>query len=248
MLIFLGTAALVGSLGYAFYLPYFQIQQIEIRSAEIIPAAEVESAIRREITGQEWLILPRDNFFLVSSDRLERAVREQFSSVETVSVGRHFPNRLTVEVRERMLWGLYCRRENLASPPDSCLYLDTHGIAYEDVSDIQGWLLPVVYAPEAKVLGEEVASPAAIEFYEGAKRSLRGVGAEMLWVSFSTSSPVEARLGLAEGWSILVTASRPVEEWTRVLAVVLEKEISNRRSELEYVDLRFGNKVFFKYK
>ena len=246
--IVLGLAGLAISFGYAFYLPYFRIQQIEIHSAEIIPAAEVEAVIRREITGREWLILPRDNFFLISGEGLEHVIRDRFSQIETVSVGRRFPNRLTVEIRERILWGIYCRRENLAAPPDSCLYLDTHGVAYEDLSDIQGWLLPVVYAAGTKVIGEEAVSPSAIEFYESAEGSLRGVGAEMLWVSFSTSSPAEMRLGLAEGWNILVTASRPVEEWTKVLAVVLEKEVAGRRSELEYVDLRFGNRVFYKYR
>ena len=236
------------SLWYVMALPYFRISSIAVTATELIPVSEVETAARSAMAGQRWQIIPADNFFLVSPAALQNQLKHIFPQATAITVKKEFPNRLTITLQERRLWGIYCERENLLAPPRSCLYVDTRGWSYETISALEGWLLPVMYGPGPKAVGEEVASPTIITFYENARRTLGGLGSTLVWLAMSTSTPADVRLGVSQGWSLWVTLSRPPEEWAKVLAVVLEKDIAGRRSELDYIDLRFGNKVFYKYR
>ena len=51
-----------------------------------------------------------------------------------------------------------------------------------------------------------------------------------------------------EGWSVIVTRAKEPELWLPVLRTLLTEEIKGRRNQLEYLDLRFGNKVFYKFR
>ena len=112
----------------------------------------------------------------------------------------------------------------------------------------EGWLLPIIYSPEPATLGQAASRPEMLEFYDQAQKAASAISGQILAMRLSTSTPDDVRLELAEGWQIWVTATRPTSEWLPVLVTVLEKDVGPRRSELEYVDLRFGNKVFYKYR
>lgn len=244
----LGSAAIAGGLVYLARLPYLRVGPIEIRGAMTLPPQRIEAEIRQELAGPVFRFLPRDNFFLVSAESIERRLRGRFPQIETVNVGKRFPNRLIVAVGERQLWGVYCERPDETKPPRTCFYLDTHGVAYSEVAAVEGWLLPVIYAPVLDGDGGTAVAPATLEFYSRAREALAVIDAHLLAATVSTSTPDDIRLSLAEGWELWVSTNRPVGEWLTVLRTVLEKEISDRRGELEYVDLRFGNKVFYKYR
>ncbi|MBN1779490.1 MAG: FtsQ-type POTRA domain-containing protein, partial [Candidatus Buchananbacteria bacterium] len=47
------------------------------------------------------------------------------------------------------------------------------------------------------------------------------------------------------GWLIYFTATEPVDLQVKELITILQKEITNRNN-LEYIDLRFGDKIFYK--
>lgn len=244
---FLFIAILIAGLWYIVNLPYFRVDQIEITGTRLLIPFEIESAARKNISGVWWRVIPRDNFFFVSSRRMADGLRQKFLQVSEISVDKKFPDKLIVTVRERTLWGVYCERP-APSPRSPCFYLDAHGAAYEALAEFEGWLLPVIYSPEPASLGKEAALPAMLKFYSEAETALRAVSGHILFLNISTTTPDDVRLGLAENWELWVTASRPIAEWLEVLKTVLEKDIGERRPELEYMDLRFGNKVFYKFK
>ncbi|MBI2052756.1 MAG: hypothetical protein HYT34_00740 [Candidatus Ryanbacteria bacterium] len=55
------------------------------------------------------------------------------------------------------------------------------------------------------------------------------------------------RLKTRAGWEILLLENVNAEDAYKNLKVTLG-EIKNKVSSLEYIDLRFGNKVFYKFK
>ena len=242
-------AALGGGLWYVANLPYLAVDRLEVRGARLLLPSEIEAAVRESIAGRgRWGFIPRSNFFAVSGEAIEKRLGERFSSIEHVDVGRRFPDRLVIEVKERTLWGVYCSRGDTDEPPRSCAYLDTSGTAYEELSQFQGWLLPVIFGSGSVVLGTAPIPPATLAFFGQARAALAAVGGELLAVRLSTSTPADARLELAEGWELWVNVTRPTSEWSSALEAVLEQEIGARRPLLEYVDLRLGNKVFYKYR
>ncbi len=250
--VLLASAALgflAGGLWYVANLPYLAVDRLEVRGASLLSPSEIETAVRESIAGRgRWGFIPRSNFFAVSGKAIEKRLGERFPSLEHIDVGRRFPDRLVIEIKERTLWGVYCSRGDTDDAPRSCAYLDTSGTAYEELSQFQGWLLPVVFGSGSVALGTAPISPATLAFFGQARAALAAVGGDLLALRLSTSSAADARLELAEGWELWVSTDRPIAEWSGVLETVLEQEIGARRPLLEYVDLRLGNKVFYKYR
>ena len=260
--------AMAGGAAYVMTLPALRLERLEIKGADLVSPAAIEAKAREVIRGEVWGFIPRDNFFFVSSELIERELRRYFPQLEKVNAAKRFPNRLMIKIEERQLWGIYCERQDStrlrpsfakatpgeqssggqAEPPSSCFYLDTNGTAYEALAAFEGWLLPVIYSPAPPTLGQEAARPEMLEFYGQAQKAASSINGQILTMTMSTTTPADVRLQLAEGWELWVTAERPTAEWLGVIKSVLEKEIGGRRSELDYVDLRFGNKVFYKYK
>ncbi len=241
----LGILGLGIGVWYVAGLPALSVNQIEVSGTTAVPIEGIRQATAELISGKLWLLLPRNNFFVVSGKRIERELRQHFPEISAVEVKKNFPHRLLVHASGRQLWGVYCERPP-APPAGGCAYLDVNGLAYEELSGFSGWLLPVLYGPSAVRLGEAVIPSGRLQFFDRSKEALASLGGNLLWLSSASSTPEDARLGLAEGWQLWVTASRPVEEWADVLKTLLEKEIGAERARLEYIDLRFGNKVFYK--
>ena len=241
-------AVLLGGLWYLANLPYLRVDNIEISGIRLLSASEIEAAARENTSGVLWHVFPRGNFFFVSSRGMADNLVQKFPQVSEISVDKKFPNKLMVTVRERTLWGVYCQRPVLHEPDRRCAYIDQRGTAYEDLASFEGWLLPLINGPQPIVLGQVLVAPDTLQFFAGAKSVLRIINGELLSLTLSSSTPEDGQLELAEGWQILVTMARPAEEWSGLLQTILDKDIGPRRNELEYIDLRFGNKVFYKYR
>lgn len=248
-LILLGAFGVLGlgvGIWYVAGLPALAIDQIEVSGTEAIPIEGIRQKVSEMVSGKLWFLIPRNNFFAVSGTRIARELGQRFPEISAVDVKKKFPHQLKVHASGRQLWGVYCERP--APSTGGCAYLDAGGLAYEELSDFKGWLLPVIYGPSAVRLGEVAVSSERLQFFGRSKEALAELAGNLLWLSSASSTPDDARLGLAEGWQVWVTASRPVEEWASVLKTLLEKEIRDERSRLEYIDLRFGNKVFYKFR
>lgn len=237
--------AFIGAV-YAMNSKAVRIERVWVYGAALLSPSEVESEVRNQIAGKKWFFLPNDNFFAVSAAVLGQSLLKKFTQASEVEVRKVFPRDVVVNVKERMLWGVYCARDR--GEIRSCFYVDDRGTAYEDISSLEGYLLPILYSSENVALGSKATDEETIAFFGAAKKAASEFGADLLSLTFSTSTPGDARLGFAEGWSAIVTLPRPVEEWSLILKTLLEKDIGARRAELEYVDLRFGNKVFYKFK
>lgn len=251
VLTFLGLPALaLSGLGllYVVNLPVLRIGRVEVRGVRQVPAAEVEAAARTVIAGKAWGLLPNDSALFVSVKSVERELRSRFPTIDAVRVSRAFPQRLLIDIQERPLWGVYCERPFSGGPPRACSYLDRRGTAYTTFAHFEGWLLPVIYGSAPAALGGSAVSPVMLAFFDDAARAVAGLGGGLLALTLASSTPEDARLVVAEGWQIWVNPSRPVGEWLGALTAVLEQEIGERRSSLDYVDLRFGNKVFYKFR
>ncbi len=238
-------AALGVGLWYLSNLPQIRIQKISVSGSRTLAPEEIQKKVSQAISGTRWYGFPNDNFFLLSSGSLERALEAAFPRVEAVRVNKKFPQGLSIVVTERFFWGIYCQKQEIIGP---CVYIDRLGVAYEELDAFSGSLAPVIHAPEAPQLGAAVVSPALRELYERSEEALAGISAKLVSLEIATATPRDLKLALAEGWHLLVPRDSDPQQWVSVFKTVLDQEIGSRRSKLEYVDLRFGSKVFYKYR
>jgi len=71
---------------------------------------------------------------------------------------------------------------------------------------------------------------------------------EIVGFEFSFQIQREFRALTSDGFLLWINRDDDFAGVTKVLKTVLDEEIKDRRAELEYADLRFGNKVFYRYR
>jgi hypothetical protein len=99
--------------------------------------------------------------------------------------------------------------------------------------------------------GEQVLDPAYINFAYNAKSKLETEQDISLEREYSTPNRIsgDLRVVTKEGWGIYFDAGLNVEKEVEMLKAVLDEKIpQDQRNNLEYVDLRMENKVFYKFK
>lgn len=233
-----------------FFSDFHVIRTVEIRGTKDVPVEKVEAIVRARLSGRMLYVFPRDNFFSVPFKLIKEDLVREFPKFRRVSLSRHFPDMLVVEVTERERLPLWCTGS-------SCFLLDDSGrisdARFAETPSNEPFLIRIVDDSGTPVtIGEEIMSSesvAAVLLLEELLRN-RSDGIAIV-VPFHSPSHVsdEVRVTTSEGWDILASLDIAPEKTVASLRLVLEKEIpAERRPLLRYVDLRTENRAFFSFR
>ena len=230
-----------------------QIRQITLRGVSTLDTHAIRESINAHLAGTRIPIVPRSSFFLVNADAIASDLERRFPRIEQAAAVKTFPDKLDVTITERTLWGVFCTGLESSSTP-MCGYIDAGGVVYEQAPEPRGSLLTVIRS-DVRSDGEGDAVPRqAIDMGVMAEiRALRDklpTSAGVQVINFELRSRVssEIRATTGAGFTLIFRRENDVSGTLRVLKRVLDEEIKNRQSKLDYIDLRFGNKVFYKMK
>ncbi len=264
-LMILGAVALAG-LGYwgvyaFFHLDYFQIKSTSVSGLVALDKEDVTRFISSQLEGDRWFTIPRSNILFFSPALMEQKIEEQFLAIAEVNVKKMFPGIIAAEIRERKLWAIYCLRENIAVATTTsvsqetgekrCYFMDQNGIIFGEAPEIEGTLIRKITRDDRfnERLGSRIFADEEIEdfirieavFAERARLGISGY-------ELRKNAPEDLWLVSNEGFTVIITRSVAFEATADIVKAVLENKVGGERSELDYIDARFGNKVFVKYR
>lgn len=259
-----GTAA---AIIYVLQMPYFQINSIKISGLVSLDETEIRQKLFSHLDGKVAMFLPRKSFFFVSSRDAEALLKNAFPRIAAVSAVKIFPQELSVKISERNLWGIYCNDFRMEAPPEdpiiknniqpqdqeiqpsNCAYVDQEGFAYEFSPISAGSLLIKIHGDgEFAVPSQAIPRELVGRMNEFSRELKNSLGLDTSGFEFSKSILREFRVKTSEGFSLWINRDDNFVNVLKVLKTVLDEEIKDRRDKLEYADLRFGNKVFYKYR
>lgn len=242
LLVFFGlTAFLIGGV-YLLRLSYWQIRKVEVGSSGVLTPQEIKAKIDDFLPGKILYFLPRSSFLLFSSSGLAAILQEDFPQIESLSIQKKFPDSLGVTVKERELFGVFCNEE--------CVYIDKKGFAYDSAPSSSGSLLVKIKsdAARAQVGSTVVDSTLMNDFLLLFAGVGKASGVKAIAYEFSVKIPSEIKVETSERFKLIFKRGGDFEKAFRALKTVLEQEVKDKRSQLEYIDLRFGNKVFYRFR
>jgi hypothetical protein len=234
---------------YVLRLPSLQITEISFSGLETLE----ESALRREtlnfLGGKYAFVFPRSSYFFISTEAVASRIREEFPRIAVVAAARRFPDKMTISVAERKCWGILCKSLQSSSSP-ACAYIEPYGFGYESAPEATGALIRVVRGDQAEVVvGRQAVDPSVMERLRFFSEELpKAAGAEIIEYQLLSRLPSEIRAHTAEGFTVILKRDDDFANAFRVLGKVVDGEIGEKRNRLDYIDLRFGNKVFYKMK
>lgn len=257
--IFLKKAGLYGFLAagfisagmYLFYFsPYFQLERIEVRNANMVSADDLKKAVSEKyhfsinILGKEIssnsILLPVFN---------SASFLKSFPQVEKISFSRDFPNVLTLEVKEREPFGVWCKDWDQRQ---ECFWSDKTGFSFRpyDPKDKDAPSDPLVLEErdsiDAMLLGTKIEKKDFISWSNDLKEELNGQEGIEKVLKFSTFSD-KLVLKTQKGFEIYFDPKEDLKWQAQKLIAVLKEKISSQKITVsEYIDLRFGNQAVVK--
>lgn len=234
---------------------FFRVKEISVSGNEAISGESVVSLAERELHGYYLALFSRRNALLLPRGKIVDALKASFPRIETARTDLEGFTALTIHVKERDPVGVACPFQNGdASSARGCLYIDEDGLMFAEAPQFSGDLFftytavfkdprgPIgAFLVEAKDFADALSLKEAIE---EAGVGLSGVVLYDSYFAFEIDGGGEIRI------------NREQEEYTEALvnlSAVLEAGTFRSESGelsfdgLEYIDLRFGNKVFYKF-
>ena len=236
--------AVLGGIFYLFiFSSVFQIKEIKVAGAAKIPPQDIKNMLDSKIS-RNFFTLKSRSLFLVDAKKLSQNILSDFLWISSANIKKVVPNVLAVEVRERTAAGRWCRDQD-------CFYFDKTGMIFEKTEEPMKPLLKSELSEFKVYLGrpalEEKYIVSILEINKTLEEGLR------LEINEFVASGDGRRLKAetAEGWRILFDLSKEnnaQEQLVNFKSVLEEKIPPEKRRNLDYVDLRFGNRVYYKAK
>lgn len=241
------------------YLPSFQIEKIEVLGNKRVTSESIEIKIQDQLEKQRLFIFSQRSIFYFSKRSAAKVVLEN-ELIETVRIKKGYFKTIKVLISEK--------QSGLAwSSGDKQYYLGLDGVALREIqqenevlveqgsngsnivrSEIGSGKVPLVYDLSANpvLVGEFTTSEEAVNFILKLFDEL-AVISDVEISHFNIERPFsrEVIMITKEGWEARFKITENPVAQARILASILEQKITNR-SNLEYIDLRFGEKVYYK--
>jgi hypothetical protein len=240
----------------------FHIQHIPINGLRSIHGSDVQQEISSVLTGSyAFGLIPYGSLFTTPTQTIIDAIMRRFPLITEVHIEKEFPDTLTISVRERIMFGILCNdlahndlvdQEVLPEEDTNvqCVYVDTEGIAYESAPKTHGFLITKI-STDAPVIAlvKQAVDPLMMQRITDLNTKLPSViGSPIVEYQLVGNVAREVRVVSKIGFSLIINRDDDLDHALSVLGTILKKEIGSRRKNLDYIDLRFGNKVFYKFK
>ena len=233
----------------------FQIQKITIRGLKSINENDVRREVERMLGGSYIRGLIPYRFLLAAPAQIIATdIKEQFPLIVDASITKEFPNQLTLALGEREFFAILCNDRKINNEIKQqektveCAYVDTNGIAYQRSPESAGFLITKISTDAASIpVPSQAIERATVDRIIFLQRSLPPlVGSPVIDFELFWAIPHEIRAVSNEGVMFIFKRDDDFGNVFRVLKKVWEHEIGNVPKRIDYIDLRFGNKVFYK--
>lgn len=254
--IVLGVLALVlfGAALYALWLPALRVDAVEGAGSD---PDGIASAAKQALLGTRFFVIPRDSIFFIPERDIRARVLDAYPQVQAVSIQATGLTSLKVSTVGRVSTFTWCG-ESVSMPAETCYQADTEGLIFaakeQDFAKREGTstatIIPqqgelLVYGPlegaEAGPVRAHVAYssalPTALQFI----KAIRGLNADIVSVTLRND---EIDLHTEGGTRITYVIGK--EDAAATLAATAFPNLNLNDGSIEYIDLRFENKVYIK--
>jgi hypothetical protein len=246
LVIILGILFGIGSM---FRYSKMQIKDISVIGTNVIDQQEISKNINEQLVGTWLWIFPRTSVLLVNDKAIERNLKNKFSRIETVSVKRTNLHTVEVNIKEYDAVYLWCTNNE-----DDCYFMDKRGVVYSSAPVFSGTAYPKVFtgAPFMALpfLGIKTGDLNTVSEFQ--KKLLE---INIVPVAFKFISPRELQIDFLHNKSVSKIFVDPTAEastsleylFSGIRAEPLSSLFHNESKVLLYLDVRFPNKVVYKF-
>jgi len=226
-----------------FFFEFFQVKNINVEGQNKVSADSIKLLAESKLEN-EILFFNTESIFLVKSGEIKEQILDDFPQIAKAEVRRELPDIIDIKISERVGQAVWCQEER-------CFALDNEGIIFEDIFDVATDTFRVRGGagdkPDLK-LGDKITDKDKLSQVLYLESKLRDkIKISIVDINMVSDERLNAKT--LAGWEIYFNPEEDLNWQLDKLYAVLDKEISSeKRDDLEYIELRFGNLASYKYK
>ena len=244
--------ALIYGVSYISYLPRYTISAIDVTGATTVPAPMVSEYVQSQLFTGAHPFLSSANIFLYHRVGLQNEIVGYFPRIKSATITRDslFSTTLHVAIVERESYARWCT--DVINSTD-CYQMDSDGYIFAQSPEATS---TVTYTTSYIFGGAISTSTSPItQSFESAHIS--GIVALLKKLTDAGYRPTGATVtndqdfvvNLADGFAIKASFGEDSSTVVHNLQLVLGSTVlANKKDTIEYVDLRFGDRVYYKLK
>ena len=259
---------LVGTLVYLSRLPRIQLTTVEVVGNKVVDTDEVVSHVDRYLSGNYAYLIPHRDALVYPHGKIVADLVQSFPRFDSVAVYRTSWHTLRVnvsEVRGRALWcGVTDTDLGAGATAHPCYFTDETGRIVSDAPHYSGNVYPRFFggtlpASSARLddtnpLGASFTDPDTFQKLIAFQESIANFGFQIKSVVIGTDTEdmIVIDLGGGKTAPVRFLKNDNFETLKGNLAAALSNPtlanaLKTDKQNLEYFDLRFSNKVYYKF-
>jgi hypothetical protein len=236
---FLGFLVFLGIGCFLIFAKYFLIKdlvpKIDFSRKDILEQSAWEMVSKKKF----WLI-PENNIFFLDKKQAVVKLKLLFPEIKNLSLDYDFAN-------QTLYFNGELRQAAVKVCQDlDCFFVDFSGIAFRAEDKMSPFLLLEDKSLKQVELGKQFLPKKMINFAHEFKRLVANyIELEKIVIEKEYLEAGFLKLQTKEGWYMLIDFGLDPELIFQNLRLVIEKQIKNSRSRIEYIDLRYPNKAYY---
>jgi hypothetical protein len=235
---FLGM--LITSVWYLTRLDAFTISKVTVIGGETIPHEQIEAIVHSKLDGAYLKIVPHTFAFTYPEKDITNSIKE-IERIKDLTVVRSGTNEIVVTFDEYIPHTLWCKNDD----NEGCFFLDDAGYSFASAPTLSGgsFLRLVTIGKDPAVHTQAFDT----DQYKAAQDLVNALGVAKWPISKAEIDAAgDGFLTVVGGGEFKITLKQSAKETVNNLLTVLgsEKFTHIKPGNFEYVDLRFGSKVF----
>lgn len=217
-----------------------------VAAVTVLDGRESTVAAVEKIINDELLATPlSQTIFLVQTEIMEARILNSLPQVRVVHIERKLPATLRVILQEK-------NPALLLLSNGQYYFVDEAGVPYEEAQlhTLPGVALPIVKNAdkEARVaLGVPAVAPGFVAFVQYVGDHLQeAVAAMVAEIRIPSLAAREVHVILDTNWMVKFDVTRDPERQLAILGRIVQVIQDEDKQELEYIDLRIPNRVYYK--
>ena len=260
-LIFATFLVIFASLAYVSRLEQLNIREIRITGNKVVEGEVIKEIVEEKIAGYYLWLVPKTNILLYPKNNIKTELQEKFRRLKNINLSVASNKVLGVTVTEREGLFIWCGDQlPEASTENKCYFVDENGYIFAEAPYFSGEVYFKFYAPIDGTSDDPTGSYLLNGNFEKIilfKNALETMGLKPVALYAKDNNEIKLYLSkgksLSMGPEIIFTIDADLENLAENLETALSTEpllsnFKNKYSSLEYIDLRYGNKVYYRFR
>lgn len=232
---------------------FLRITSIDVQgTASGIPTSTIQVLAQSELKGSYLFVFPKNNILLYPKRVIAEHLLLQFPSLQDVQVHANSLSAISIVVDGRQPVALWCGAD--PTNPQPCLLLDESGIAYAPAPDFSAPVYPTFYGAAsstgASALPMQYLTPAQFHPLPALVQALSAKVPGETLSSVAVTPDGDADVRFSDGFTIMFALYQNPGDLFEDFDLALSSDVfkGHQPSDFEYLDLRFGDKLYYKLK